>query len=259
MNVRALDEATDRTWLVESTPLASGGGVITVQEITEHERQRRELDRVKRLAEIGQMTAAIAHEIRNPLTGIRSAAQMIRQHPETLPDFIGAIEDEAMRLNALCDEFLEFSRPMALNHQETDLTTIAEQVAKIAEPMFTEKHVRLHCALDRQAPTILVDGRKVSQVLHNLLRNALDASEPGQTVKLTTNGARLSVQDHGPGIDDKSLQMLFSPFFTTKAEGTGLGLCVSRKVIDAHGGDIHVTTAEGKGTQFEVVLEGCQV
>lgn len=254
---RAFDEATDRTWLVESTPLASGGGVITVQEITEHERQSRELDRVKRLAEIGQMTAAIAHEIRNPLTGIRSAAQMIRQHPDTMPEFIGAIEEESMRLNALCDEFLEFSRPMALNYQETDLSTIAAQVAKLVEHQFAEKGVKLACNLDSDPPTMCVDGRRVSQVLHNLLRNALDASEPGQEVLLTTRGAKIAVRDNGQGMDETNLQMLFSPFFTTKPDGTGLGLSVSRKVIDAHGGDISVTTSLGNGCQFEVNLESC--
>ena len=252
---QAYDKLSDRTWLVEALPLMSGGAVITVSEITEHERQQRELGRVKRLAEIGQMTAAIAHEIRNPLTGIRSAAQMIREHPDTLPDFIGLIEEEALKLNSLCDEFLEFARPMQLSHNETSLWEVVEPVLTLMRPSFEKKGVELLGRATDDQPTIMVDGRRISQVVLNLLRNALQATEAGKRVLVDVSSVRVIVEDEGCGIDPESLEKLFSPFFTTKPDGTGLGLCNSRKIVDAHGGELLVESKVGQGTKFEIVFD----
>lgn len=252
---RAFDPATDRTWLVEGVPLASGGAVVTVQEITEHERQIRELSRVKRLAEIGQMTAAIAHEIRNPLTGIRSAAQMIRQHPETSGEFIGMIEEEALKLNDLCDDFLEFARPLQLNRDDHDLAEVVGRVCELMRPTYQESGVGLLVEFTTDGRRVRVDERRMGQVAHNLLRNALQASTPGQTVFVRVRPGDFEVEDQGTGIDPADLPRLFSPFFTTKADGTGLGLCNARKIIDAHGGEIAVDSTPGRGTKFSIVID----
>jgi len=254
---QAHDPATDRFWLVQGTPLTSGGGVITVQEITDHEREQREVARVKRLAEIGQMTAAIAHEIRNPLTGIRSAAQMIRQHPELLPDFIGIVEEEATKLNSLCEEFLEFARPMQLNLEETDLNSLLLPIAKVQQVEFEESGIVLEVSVAETTKPILVDRRRLGQVIHNLLRNAREASGSGDTVILEIGATGFSVTDHGVGISEDEKARLFSPFFTTKASGTGLGLCNARKIIDAHRGEIAVESAPGEGSRFTVTLDRC--
>lgn len=252
---QAYNRTEDRTWVVTGVPLERGGAVMTVQEITEHERNQREMSRVRRLAEIGQMTAAIAHEIRNPLTGIRSAAQMIRQDPEIMPDFIGMIEEEALKLNALCDEFLDFARPTHLNQEETTLWKAVEPVLTLVESTFREKGVNLRAKTDPEQPTMLVDGRKIGQVVLNLLRNALEASEPGQTVTVEVGPTQITVLDEGSGISPESMEKLFSPFFTTKPDGTGLGLCQSRKTVDAHGGELRVESELGVGTKFEILLD----
>lgn len=252
---KAADGVSDRTWLVEALPIPSGGAVVTVSEITEHERQQRELGRVKRLAEIGQMTAAVAHEIRNPLTGIRSAAQMIRSHPETTDEFLGLIEEEAMRLNGLCDEFLDFAKPATLNRERTDWVKIAEGQLALMRADFEKKGVELRGVWEADPPILFVDGRKLGQVVLNLLRNALEASAAGSAVTLSVAGARLVVEDAGEGISPEQLEQLFSPFFTTKSSGTGLGLCTSRKIVDAHDGEIRVWSEVGKGTRFEIHLD----
>lgn len=252
---QAYDEPSDRTWLVLAVPLSTGGAVVTVQEITEHERQQRELARVNRLAEIGQMTAAIAHEIRNPLTGIRSAAQMIREHPDTMPDFIGMIEEETLKLNALCDEFLDFARPVSLNRTETTLPDVINPVLTLLKPEFDAKGVKLQGETIGNKPKILIDGRKTSQVVLNMLRNALQATPPGGTVVCQILPTRVIVEDNGAGIPPENVEKLFTPFFTTKPDGTGLGLCNARKTVDAHGGEIRVESELGKGTKFEIIFD----
>lgn len=249
------DSDQDRTWMIDARPLDSGGAVITAQEITDHERQQRELARVRRLAEIGQMTAAIAHEIRNPLTGIRSAAQMISQHPETMPEFIGAIEEEAMKLNSLCDEFLEFSRPMQLNLQSVLLGDVVGDVIKVLRPLAEEKQLTLEFQRLNSESVINADVRRVGQIVHNLVRNAFEASQPGDRIIVTAEGGTLKVSDQGVGMSEEQVAKLFSAFFTTKSDGTGLGLSVCRKIVDAHGGEIRVRSAVGKGTTFEVCLD----
>lgn len=249
------DSDRDRTWMVEARPLDSGGAVITSQEITEHERQQRELARVRRLAEIGQMTAAIAHEIRNPLTGIRSAAQMISQHPETMPEFIGAIEEEAMKLNALCDEFLEFARPMQLNLQTVLLSEVVGDVLRVLQPLAEEKNISIKFEKSMNVAPVQADVRRVGQIVHNLVRNAFEASQPGQSITVAAEGGTFKVMDQGIGMNEEQVAKLFSAFFTTKSAGTGLGLSVCRKIVDAHGGEIRVQSEVGKGTTFEVCLD----
>lgn len=249
------DAGFDRTWLMRATPLESGGAVIAAQEITEHERHQRELARVRRLAEIGQMTAAIAHEIRNPLTGIRSAAQMIQQHPETVPEFIGLIEEEAMKLNSLCDEFLEFARPMQLNREFSNLVEICRTTVRVLDQFAKDRNVKLKLnGADADVETML-DRRRIGQVVHNLIRNAIEASAEGATVLIEVLGNGFSVTDFGDGMEVATVEKLFSPFFTTKANGTGLGLCTSRKIVDAHGGEMVVRSDIGVGTTFTVRLD----
>ncbi|MFM9874455.1 MAG: ATP-binding protein [Fimbriimonadaceae bacterium] len=251
---RVYDSASDRTWLVRATPLESGGAVVAAQEISEHEQQQRELGRVRRLAEIGQMTAAIAHEIRNPLTGIRSAAQMIREDHEMVGDFIGLIEEEVLKLNALCDEFLEFARPMQLSLGESSLVSTVEGIVSILQPLAQENGLNLQVLIESGDGNFEFDDRKIGQVLHNLVRNALEVSTSGGEVRITVWGRGFSVSDDGPGMDEETLERLFSPFFTTKAHGTGLGLCTSKKIIDAHGGVLNVESTS-RGTTFTVQLD----
>lgn len=251
---RVYDATSDRTWLVRATPLESGGAVVSAQEISEHEQQQRELGRVRRLAEIGQMTAAIAHEIRNPLTGIRSAAQMIQEDHSMVGEFIGLIEEEALKLNALCDEFLEFARPTQLNMGLANLNEVLRKVVQLLGAMAAEQGVTIETRYEVEEGVFNFDERRIGQVMNNLLRNALEASASGSVVRVGVRGRSFWVSDDGSGMDGDALEKLFSPFFTTKAHGTGLGLCTSKKIIDAHGGELYVESTS-RGTTFTVQLE----
>lgn len=252
---RAHDESRGKAWSVVSSPLPRGGATIVIQDVSAHERAMKELDRVRRLAEIGQMTAAIAHEIRNPLTGIRSASQMVQSAPGELAEFGKIIEREALKLNALCDEFLEFARPLTLHLERLDLVDLVRRVCAEYEASAAKAGVHLRLVLDGRAPKLRADLMRVEQVCRNLLVNAIQASRPGGVVRVSLVRGKLTIQDEGQGIEEEFVQKLFTPFFTTKASGTGLGLSNVRKIIDAHGWHIAVSSKPGAGTSFTVTFQ----
>lgn len=249
--VRWHNPTLDRSWTIACEPMPDGGLVVAIQETTEHDRAEKDMARLGRLAEIGQMTAAVAHEIRNPLTGIRSAAQMIRMSPESAADMCTIIEDETLKLDDLCSEFLSFARPLLLSISAIDLGEIIARVTReYAEP-FEEKGVGL-AWVEGVWSDIEADPRRVEQVLRNLLRNALQATDPGGQVRLTPLESGFAVSDTGCGMSAEAQTKLFTPFFTTKADGTGLGMCNVRKIVDAHGGTVRVESKAGQGTRVFV-------
>ncbi len=218
-------------------------------------KETQEAERLRRLAEIGQMTAAVAHEIRNPLTGIRSAAQMVRENPELADEFLQMIEEEALKLNALCEEFLAFARPMELNWQQTDLAELVRQACELSRADFDHDGVSLAVETGSNVPTINLDRRRVEQVVHNLLRNARQACKKGGHVKVRVEGMTLTVEDDGNGISPAQMERVFSPFFTSKPDGTGLGLCNVRRIVDAHGAKVTAESEPGDGSRFTVEFE----
>ncbi|MBX3120428.1 MAG: GAF domain-containing protein [Fimbriimonadaceae bacterium] len=252
---RAYDPDTQRAWSIIATPMPSGGAAVSIEDVSEYDQTLKELDRVRRLAEIGQMTAAIAHEIRNPLASIRGSAQMVRQSEEHVKEFANIIEEEAMKLNSLCDDFLDFARPLELRESRIRLNELASQLIDQHQKEFDDANVRLSLEISAQEPKIWGDPFRLEQAVRNLLLNALQACEPGGTVELTVGNGWLSVEDDGCGMTEEQQSKLFTPFFTTKPKGTGLGLSNVRKVIDAHGGSIEVKSTEGSGTRFTIQLK----
>lgn len=251
---RAHDPESDRAWSLTASPMPDGGATLAIHEVTVFERTQRELEQTKRLAEIGQMTAAIAHEIRNPLTGIRSAAQFLGKNPDAGEEFAGIIEEEAVKLNSLCDQFLEFARPLSLHVEQVTLADIVRKIASLHAADFEEKEVRLEVQIPDRGPMIKGDPVRLEQICRNLALNALQACEPGGTVELIVNEEGFEVRDNGCGMPEEVRERVFAPFFTTKPAGTGLGLSNVRKIVDAHGGSIEVDSRVGVGTTFRVSL-----
>lgn len=249
--VEIRDEESGRSWLAVLNSISNGATLI-LEETTEREAQRREFDRLNRLAEIGQMTAAIAHEIRNPLTGIRSAAQMIRQLPEAADEFTAIIEHEAMKLNELCNQFLGFAKPIHLRHEPVDLGQAIHRTERLMRSQYDEKQVVLDVEIGDQLPKIEGDQLRWEQVLQNLMLNALQASKPGSRVVVGASMGGFWVEDQGEGMSHDQVQRLFSPFFTTKPQGTGLGLSTVKKIVDAHDAQIRVESQAGQGTRFDI-------
>lgn len=215
--------------------------------------QALETARLSRLAEIGQMTAAIAHEVRNPLTAIRSAAQLAQSSPEEAVMLNRMIEEEAVKLDALCTEFLEFARPVRIAEEPVDLADIARHVVQQHLSEFDERGVSLHLDL-REPRSIRGDRRRIEQIVRNLILNALQACQAGDTVTLRVHGDRLTVEDTGAGMTADAKERLFTPFFTTKPSGTGLGLSNIAKIVEAHAGTIRVESEAGQGTTFEIIF-----
>jgi signal transduction histidine kinase len=242
----------NEAWKVVSSPFGQGGVTIAIQEVTEIERAQREVARVHRLAEIGQMTAAVAHEIRNPLTGILSAAQLGMSDPDSSQTCLDIVREEANKLNGLCDDFLDFARPLKLNLTEMNLNQVVTRVLDRHRADVEAAHLKLICDLDVAEPSLQADPDRFEQILHNLVRNAIQATPAGGEIRIATHAAGLSIEDTGCGMADKQMESLFTPFFTTKSQGTGLGLCNARKILDAHGASVSVRSSLGKGTRFDI-------
>ncbi len=250
--VRMRVQAAKRVIALSATPLPSRGLTISIQDVTELENAQREHDRLKRMAEVGQMTATIAHEIRNPLTGIRSAAKMIQDCPEIAQEFAEIIEVESIKLSRLCDEFLEFARPLRLEFESGFLSPLVEHVAKTMRAEFTQAGVTLEVINTGNEIPLMLDAGRMEQVVRNLMLNALQATQPGGQVRVNIGTGLLEVADTGCGMDEDQVSRLFSPFFTTKPKGTGLGLSMVRKIADAHDAEITVVSERGRGTALTV-------
>ncbi len=256
VRLTAEDIVTDQAWTITVTRLPDLGAVVSLEDATAFRRASRDFARMKRLAEIGQMTAAIAHEIRNPLTGIRSAAQVIASDPTHAVDFAAIIEEEVLKLNSLCEDFLEFARPLALRLDSVDLRQIATLVAQSMEAEFAKESIRLALELGLHVPIIEADALRIEQVMRNLVRNALQACKPGDLVTISVRPAEFSVSDTGTGMCSETIDKLFTAFFTTKSNGTGLGMSNVRKIVEAHNAEINVDSQKGRGSEFTVRFRG---
>ncbi len=240
--------------------------VMVCEDLTEYKRLEGELRRAERLSSLGQLSAGMAHEIRNPLAGIAMTTQVLQSRladrPETEP-YLQRIQAEIQRLERIVRSLLEYSRPAQPSLRSLDLA----EAARIAIGDLRGTAETAGVALeDLQAGTSCparADRDQIQQVLLNLLQNAIQACEPGQRVGLRIEraaavggggSARLIVWDSGPGVPEGAVGKLFDPFYTTKAEGTGLGLSVCQQIIKEHGGQIRYRPRDGGGSEFIVEL-----
>lgn len=221
-----------------------------------------EVRRSERLAALGQLTAGLAHELRNPLGTIRASAEMLNK---TLPggqevnrELAGFIAQEVDRTNSLVTRFLEFARPLHLKMARVNLNEVLDRAALELSRKQPPADVAIHKNYAPDIPLAPMDRELMERVFYNLLLNAAEASAAGGTVSLKTRAAEgmleAAVIDRGSGIDPLQRENIFNPFFTTKAEGVGLGLAIVAKIVDEHGGRIVVESEPGQGSVFRVQL-----
>ncbi|HEX9743008.1 MAG TPA: ATP-binding protein [Nitrospiraceae bacterium] len=246
------------------------GLVGVFKDLTQVRDLEAEVRRREWFAKIGEMSAGMAHEIRNPLGGMAGALQMLRKEPTLDKDnarLMDIATREATRLNAIVTEFLRYSRPPDLNLKECDLRELVnDTVALIKHDGQLQDAQDLVLHYDNNIPRVQVDPDKMKQVFWNLATNALQAMPAGGRVTIATGCRRVTsgkrsgdivevaVQDTGVGIKKEDLNKIFFPFFTTKQDGSGLGLATAQRIVDQHGGWIKVESEEGNGARFAVCL-----
>ncbi len=218
--------------------------------------------RSERLAALGQLTAGLAHELRNPLGTMKASAEMLleRTGPDNavLRELAEYISSEVDRTNSLITRFLEFARPSQLRKAPADLHLILESAIEHLERETPGAAARVHRNFDPALPLVDADAELLERVFFNLLRNALEASPPEAVVTIKTrrapSGVEIAFIDRGPGVPPEHREHIFNPFFTTKPGGIGLGLAVSAKIAGDHGGTITVDSEPGEGAAFLVSL-----
>jgi signal transduction histidine kinase len=218
--------------------------------------------RSDRLAALGQLTAGLAHELRNPLGTMRASAEMLlkqtKSEDEVTRELAGFIASEVDRTNSLITRFLQFARPMHLRSEPTNLAEVIDRSVDELARHNPPYDVAVFKNYSPELRPIQLDAELMQRVFYNLLLNAAQATAPGGAITVKTRQvdgmAEIAVIDRGTGIDKEHLENIFNPFFTTKSDGVGLGLAIVSKIVDEHGGNITVDSEKGSGSVFRVYL-----
>ncbi len=234
----------------------------------EQKQRLRKMFRADRLATIGQIAAGAAHEIRNPLTSIRSTIQYLKRS-ETLPEKSGMLKEllsEVDRIDAIIQGLLSFSKPVEPLMEQVDLVSLLGQVLTLTASTARKNKVRIVTEAVPKEPLLLkADPSQMKQVFINIMLNAIQAMDQGGTLVIQIDTVepvkekserrlyRIQFADNGPGIPEDRLERIFDPFFTTKKDGTGLGLSICYGILQQHGGDIEVKSTHGKSTSGTTV------
>ncbi len=237
------------------------GSTSIVRDMTALKEMEARLVERERLAAVGELAAMVAHEVRNPLAGIRGGSEILLEgYPRDDPRHeIGEeIVRQVDRLTRTVQDLLLFARPRALEPASTDIHDVLEHALAALREDPRVRGVRIERAYDRALPPLPLDSRQIEQVFVNIFLNAFQAVDFEGTVTIATrkNGAavEVSVRDTGPGVPEKAMESLFKPFFTTRAQGTGLGLAIVRNIVEAHGGSVRAASPPGGGAEFTVRL-----
>ncbi len=232
--------------------------------------------RADRLATLGQLAAGAAHEIRNPLTSIRSTIQYLKKEikDDTKKDMVAGLLEEVDRINEIIEGLLSFSKPTRPEKEQVDLKLLIEQTLTLVATTAKKSKIDFDFNFNANENFLKADPAQLKQVFLNILMNALQAMEGGGQMEITVESTRqlqpissgpkasfyIIFKDTGEGIPQKNLDRIFDPFFTTKKDGTGLGLSISYGIIQQHGGDIEIESfskeekLEGHGTKVIITL-----
>jgi PAS domain S-box-containing protein len=239
--------------------------LVVIQDRSEQKAYEDQREILAQRAILGEVTAILAHEVRNPINNISTGVQLVasrlgEDHPQY--DSLERLRKECDRLNQLLSDVLFFARPLELKMEPLDLSDLMDRLLQRWSPRFNQLKIRHHTDFKPDLPRVLADPRTFEQVVLNLITNALQALSDGGTISInlsetTSNQGRmveLQIADTGPGIPPKVIDRIFDPFYTTKKDGTGLGLAISRRILTAHKGTIHVESFTDAGTVFTICV-----
>lgn len=218
-------------------------------------------DRLSELAALGELSAVLAHELRNPLSSIKGAAQILQQEwgaGKPQGEFLAIILDEVDALTALTTEFLDFARPLYPELAWSSVNDVAHSAVLSVQALARSADIEIEFEPADHLPSVLLDRYQVQRALRNLLLNAIQAMSRGGHLFVHTRhmptGVAVEVRDSGCGVPSDDLSRIFVPFYTTKVTGMGLGLPIARKIAQNHGGDVIVTRNDGPGMTFTICL-----
>lgn len=245
------------------------GTVIAVEDLTEKKLLENQIKRAEQLSALGEMSAGIAHEIKNPLTSIRGFTQLL---PKKINDkefqkkYIDVVSTEVDRLNEIVERLLTFARPRISGFHACNLNDVLKHTISLLYYQISRAKIELNSNLTNIAE-IYGDGQQLEQVFINIIINAIQAMEKGGKIDISTGTiikkeldskyreyAVVKIADTGKGITEEEIKKLFNPFYTTKEQGTGLGLSISNQIIEEHKGTIEVNSRLGKGTTFTICI-----
>ena len=232
-----------------------------VRDITEKKALEEQVIRSEKLSALGQLAAEITHEIKNPLMLIGGFAQQLSRVIEDKKGLekIKIIIDEVARLEKLLTDLREFHLPKTTPFEKVDIRDLLEDIYFMVKDDCKKKNIRTEFRIDEKIPSVAGNRQSLKQVFLNLFKNSMDAMEHGGILSIQTNRVgehvEIVVTDEGCGIPEQDKERVFSPFFTTKKYGTGLGLCISKRIIEEHAeGSLSMRSKEGKGTSFKITL-----
>ncbi len=251
------------------------GAIATFVDLTPLKRAEEHARRLDRLAALGRFTSSVAHEIRNPLTGIAAGVQFLQKRldaagPES--EHITFILDEIRRLDRIVQDLFDITHPRGLQARTAPIEDTVGRAAQVLRTLADTRRVEVGIEVRPRTPPVAHDADQLMQVFINLIKNAIEASEAGQRIEVRIRpaapgtgddgtpadprpqGAVVEVRDHGNGIGTDHLKTIFEPFFTTKQGGTGLGLYICHDIVKRHGGMLSVMSTPGRGTTFMVEL-----
>ncbi|WP_328515422.1 ATP-binding protein [Halobacillus yeomjeoni] len=229
------------------------------EDMTEYKEMVQLKEKSQQLSTISQMSAGIAHEIKNPLTAIKGFLQIGAANPELRDNYQEIILDEVNRIETIVQDFMMLSKPKSsIQLEEVELHQVISYVKRLLEPEAEEKEIKLTVESTYSDEKIMTEPKRLNQILINLVQNAIDAvGEAGEVsidVKTSSEYITISVSDNGPGLTSQEIAKIGEPFFTTKEKGTGLGVMVSKKIVSDLNGTIEYESEKGEGTTVTVKL-----
>lgn len=218
-----------------------------------------ELRKKEKLAVIGQMAAAIGHEIRNPLSSLKGFTQLQQERYPNTNDFYPIMIQEIDRINSIVNDLMYIGKPRAVKFEQASIEEIIAYTLSITQQQAERQGIIVETMMAGPLPPIECDSKQLKQVFLNLIKNAIESMSNGGCIQIKVKVVEklkmyISIQDEGCGIKDENILTIGEPFFTTKEDGTGLGLMVTNQIIKEHSGELHIQSQLEKGTKVEVIL-----
>jgi signal transduction histidine kinase len=239
------------------------GALVTLRDLDSIESINTQLQVSERLAALGRITAGVAHEVKNPLNSMRLWLENLKESLPAEPDSgsqqaVQVLDKEIDRLDAVVKRFLDFTRPMDVRLEATQLADVLKEVIEIAKPQLQKSKILIAQLLPVDVPEVYVDRALLKQAVLNLVLNAVEAMPSGGQLRLMLSRrgemAEITVGDTGKGIPVENRQKIFQLFFTTRPGGSGIGLASTFRIVQLHNGSIDFTTEVGRGTTFRIEL-----